>query len=141
MVSVNSPQRPLPAPDPLTRPFWEAAAAGELHIQRCAECGYYNHPPQPICDRCAGGALHFEPVSGRGSIYSFTINYQRNVAGFQDVVPYINLVVELEEQPRLLLVSDVLGPRPDWVAIGHPVRVAFEPLSNGMAPPQFVSAA
>ena len=31
--------RPLPAPDELTRPYWEAAREHRLVVQRCAGCG------------------------------------------------------------------------------------------------------
>ena len=136
-----TPDRPTPVPDELTRPFWDAAAEGRLAVQRCGECGYYNHPPKPLCDRCTSTALAFEDVSGRGRVYSYTTNYQRNVAGFEECVPYVNLVVELEEQAGLHLISDLVGQDAAWVAIDEPVRVTFEPLPDGTMLPQFERAA
>ena len=124
-------------PDPLTAPFWEAAASGRLAIQRCGDCGYYNHPPLPLCDRCSSGSLASEAVSGRGTVYSHTTNHQRNVAGFEQSVPYVNLIVELDEQPGLLLVSDLPAEEADWVAIGVAVEVVFEAIEGGIALPQF----
>jgi uncharacterized protein len=129
--------RPLPAPDDLSQPFWDAAAQGRLVIQRCIDCGHYNHPPKPLCDRCASANLQYVEVSGRGRVFSFTTNYQKNVAGFEDAVPYTNLIVELEEEPQLFVISDLAGTDTEWVHIGAPVQVVFQTLDEGVSLPQF----
>jgi len=134
---VPEPNRPLPVPDELTRPFWEAAAARRLVAQRCADCGFWQHPPASLCQRCTSTELAFQPVSGRGCVYTHTTMYQKNVAGFEEAVPYVNLVVELDEQPLLLMLSDLPGDAADWVRIGAPVEVIFEPLPNGQLLPQW----
>ena len=64
--------RPLPVPNDLTRPFYEATSEGRLDIQRCQRCRTYFYPPLPFCDICDGRDLRFETVSGRGTIYTFT---------------------------------------------------------------------
>src|SRR5262245_66448390 len=97
--------KPLPAVDDLSRPFWEAAKQHTLVVQRCGECRYFNHPPKSVCDSCRSQQLVFEPVSGRGTIFSFSIMHQPNIAGFEDQIPYVNILVELEEQPLLVMVS------------------------------------
>jgi uncharacterized OB-fold protein len=80
-------------------------------------------------------------VSGRGRVHSYTTNHQRNVAGFEDVVPYVNLIVELEEQEELYLLSDLPASQAQWVEIDALVEVAFEPLEcadgKAIALPQF----
>ena len=78
------PERALPAITDLTRPFWDAANEGRLAIQRCQACGYYNHPPKPLCDRCLSDDLAFEDVSGDGTVWSFTVMHQKSIAGFED---------------------------------------------------------
>lgn len=138
---MTSPQRPRPVPDELSRPFWEAAARGELAIQRCDGCGRYQHPPRPLCERCAGSRFSYPAVSGHGRVHGYTTNHQRNVAGFEDAVPYVNLIVELEEQPMLCLVGDLPADEAGWVAVGAPVEVRFEPFADAagaaIALPQF----
>ena len=89
----TTPEKPRPLIDDLTRPFWEAAREHRLVIQRCQDCRHFNHPPRPVCTACHGAALAFEPVSGRGTIYSFSVMYQPNVAGFGDELPYLNILV------------------------------------------------
>jgi uncharacterized OB-fold protein len=133
-----SPSRATPEITGLTRPFWEAAREGRLVIQRCGECGHYNHPPRTACDACLSTSLAFEPVSGRGAVWSFTVMHQKSVAGFEDAVPYLTALVELEEQPLLLLVSNLPGADPATLRIGDRVHVAFEPLGEGQMLPQFV---
>jgi len=119
-------KKPLPAVDELSQPFWDAAKQHRLVVQRCQECGYFNHPPRPACDACQSQQLQFEPVSGRGTIYSFTVMHQPNIAGFEDQIPYVNILVELEEQPLLFMVSDLTGAEKDQVRIGGQVEVYFE---------------
>jgi uncharacterized OB-fold protein len=62
--------------------------------------------------------------------------YQKNIAGFENEVPYTNLLVELDEQPLLLMLGNVPGTN-DAVKIGRRVQVAFEELSDGLFLPQF----
>lgn len=134
---VETTRKPVPAADELTRPFWDAARAGRLVIQRCSACGYYNHPPRNFCDACLGRKLAFAPISGRGVVYTFTVMHQRDVAGFESEAPFINIVVELAEQPMLLMVSNLpIGER-DRVRIGAPAEVWFEDRGGGVIIPQF----
>ena len=133
---TDTPPKPLPMPDDLTRPFWDAARERRLEIQRCRACGYYNHPPRPLCDACGSEDLEFEPVSGRGTIYSYTIMRQRNVKGFEDDVPYVNVIVELGEQPMLFMITYMPGSKADKVRIGQRVQVVYEE-RNGVILPQF----
>ncbi len=134
---MTEPNRPLPVPDELTRPFWEAAAERRLVVQRCGACGFWQQPPSPLCQRCGGTDLAFQPVSGRGHVYTYATMYQKNVAGFEAAVPYVNLVVELDEQPLLLMLTDLPAADAGWVQIGAPVQVTFEPLPDGRLLPQW----
>ena len=133
---MSQPQRPLPVIDELTRPFWEAAKAGRLAIQRCRDCGYYNHPPRRECDRCSSQALEFADVSGRGTVWTFTVNYQPTMPGFD--LPHLVALIELDEQTMLLLPSDMPSIGPGEVAIGQRVRISFEQLNEDVSLPQFV---
>jgi uncharacterized OB-fold protein len=129
--------KPLPVPDEVTQPFWDAAAQRNLVVQRCARCNYYNHPPRVVCDACLSQELRFEPVSGRGRIHTFTIMHQRDVPGFESETPFINIVVELAEQPMLLMVAHLPISQRERVRIDAPVTVDFEDRGNGVVVPQF----
>ena len=134
-----SEQRPKPVPiaDELSAPFWNAARERRLTIQRCSDCGYFNHPPRPFCDACLSQKLAFERVSGRGTIYSFTVMHQRDVSGFEHEAPFINIVVEVVEQPMLLMVANLLITERHRVHIGAPVEVYFEDRGGDNIIPQF----
>lgn len=130
-------RKPLPAVDDLSQPFWEAAKQHKLVVQRCQECSYFNHPPRLACDACQSQQLQFEPVSGQGTIYTFTVMHQPNIAGFEDQIPYINILVELEEQPLLFMVSNLPDSEKDKVRIGGRVEVYFEDVNDKITLPQF----
>jgi hypothetical protein len=130
-------KKPVPAADELSRPFWDAAKERRLVIQRCGSCGYYNHPPRRFCDACLAQDLRFEAISGRGTIYTFTVMHQRDVAGFEDDAPFVNIVVELAEQPQLLMVSNLPIAERNKVSIGAAVEVDFEDRGDGVVVPQF----
>jgi uncharacterized OB-fold protein len=64
-----------------------------------------------------------QPVSGRGHVYSFTVNHHR----WNDEVdePYVVAIVELDDEPGLRLTTNIVGCAPDEVAIGMAVVVEF----------------
>lgn len=128
---------PLPMPDALSLPFWENAARGRLAVQRCRRSGRWFHPPQPVCTCCGRNDLEFREVSGQGVIESFVVMRDRRIAGFEDRVPYVNLWVELDEQPDLILVANLVGSPVEAVRIGARVRVVFERLTDDICLPQF----
>ena len=115
--------RKLPALEPDTAFFWTSGEDGVLRIQRCNDCGHYQHPPLPRCPRCHGEAVAPAAVSGLGRIVSYTINHEPWLPGLP--VPFVFAVVELAEQAELYLFTNILAA-PEAARIGLPVRVAFE---------------
>lgn len=94
-------QRPAPDPGAFERPFYEAAARGELRYQRCPACGHAQFYPRPVCTAC-GADPEWAVASGGGRVYTFTIIRQNLTAGFRDHVPYAVAMVELDEGVRML---------------------------------------
>ncbi len=129
-------KRPIPVPDDLTKPFWEAAKKGVLELQRCQSCGRYNHPPEPTCTICLSTDLKFEPVSSKGTIYSYSIKHQADQR-FSPVVPYACLVVELDGTKGAVLVGNLLEAPYTEAKIGRRVEVIFEKLNDNITLPQF----
>jgi uncharacterized OB-fold protein len=115
---------PLPRLEADTEFFWTGGANGELLIQRCRECGYYLHPPSYHCRVCGSADVAPEPVSGRGSVFSYTVNRQPFLAAYPP--PYAIAIVELEEQEGLQFTTRIVDCEPDDVRIGMPVSVRFE---------------
>ncbi len=139
VVTTMAPYNVTPMPDRWTQPYWDGANEQKLTIQRCQSCGNYNHPPAFICMGCndRNATLEFEPVSGRGTIYSWYIYHDTQVSGFEDNLPFLVVAVELEEQPRLLLISNLLNCPYDEVEMGMPVEVVWERVNDNLTMPQF----
>ena len=123
--------RPLPVPDRDTAPFWEAARAGRLRIQRCAGCGQNVFYPRSVCPNCLSQELSWIDCSGRGSVYSFTVVH-RTSSEFREQVPFTVGLVELEEGVRMMARLDLAEP-----AVGTPVKVSFERVSEELSLPHF----
>ncbi len=87
-------------------------------------CGYYNHPPTPICPVCHSKELRFEAVSGRASLWTFTVNYQPWMPGPE--LPFVVAIVALPEQEGLRLTTNLVGVEPEAVKIGMALEVTFE---------------
>ena len=114
---------PVPHVNDDNRPFWTGGRDGELRIVRCQDCGYYIHPPSPRCPRCLSDDVEPAAVSGRGRVYTFTVNERAWSPGLE--VPYVIAIVQLDEQPDLRLMTNIVGCAPDEVAIDMPVQVEF----------------
>ncbi|MEA3218225.1 MAG: uncharacterized protein QOJ19_4381, partial [Acidimicrobiia bacterium] len=85
----------VPRPDGLNAEFYEAAASGTLHVQRCADCGVYRHPPRYYCAACGSGSYVWAPSSGDGTLFSWTVTRRAYDRGWADDLPYATAVVEL----------------------------------------------
>ena len=127
----------LPAPTPETQPFWDAALENRLCIPKCGDCGGWTYYPRPFCMHCFSTNVAWTDASGRGTLYSFAINYLP-VKGFEDVGPPVIAVVQLDEGPRMIanLWSDG-APDPDRIPLDAPVRVAFRRVTPDIALPWF----
>jgi uncharacterized OB-fold protein len=114
---------PVPEISEDTRAFWTGGGEGRLMITLCHDCGYRTHPPTPRCPSCFSERVAPSQVSGRGRVYSFTINRREWSPGLE--VPYVIAVVELEEQAGLRLLTNIVDCPVEEVAIDMPVRVDF----------------
>jgi uncharacterized OB-fold protein len=115
--------RALPLVDAGNEHFWRSGAGGQLRVLRCGSCGFWIHPPAPVCRRCSSRCVAPEPVSGLGVVRTFTINQH---AWRPDMnVPFAIASIELVEQPGLYLTSNVVGCDPGEVHAGMAVEVSF----------------
>ena len=135
---------PLPATDdPTDAPFWQAALRGELVIQRCDDCGELRFPPRPMCPHCRSLRAQWQPVSGRGTVWSFAAPQPPLLPAFEALLPYVTAVVELAEHPQLRMTGALLatgsatpqGVSADRVRIGAPVSIAFWRCADDVALP------
>ena len=121
---ADQPFRVLPKLTPSNEHFWRGGAEGELRFQRCRACLVYIHPPSPRCPECLGKDIEVAAVSGRATVATFTLNHQPWVPSPDH--PYAIAIVEIEEQPSLRLMTNIVGCPPESVTIGMSVQVIFE---------------
>jgi uncharacterized OB-fold protein len=118
----------------LTRPFWDAARRGVVSLQRCSACGTTWHPPQPTCPSCRSAEIEWIAAAGRGVVHAFTVVHHVTHPAVAGRTPYVVAVVELAEGPRFI--CNVLGCRPEDVAVGMPVRISAGEAPAGETLPQ-----
>jgi uncharacterized protein len=114
----------LPALDADNHAFWTHGENSTLAICRCKKCQHFIHPPSPVCVACGSMDVASEPVSGRASVISFSVNFQPWVAG--QAVPFVLATVELVEQKGLWIMTNIVGCDPQTVHVDMPVQVCFE---------------
>ena len=130
--------KPLPEITPVTQPFWAAAANGNLVMQLCGDCHAWVWCPRPACVECGSEKLSWEPLSGRGKVFAFTVIREvvgRALRGFAGDIPYVTAWIDLDEGPRIC--SNVIGCAIEQVKIGMPVEVLFETAGPGISLPKF----
>jgi uncharacterized OB-fold protein len=128
--------KPVPVPDETTAFYWQAAQEGRLEVQRCPRCGSWWFPPVIACAACQSEQLVATAVTGRGRVYSFTVVRQAFDRAFTGDLPYVVALVELEEDPSVRILSNIVNTSPDVITVGMPVEVAFED-RDGFALPVF----
>ena len=128
-------ERPLPSPDPLTAPYWEAAREERLVLPRCVDCGRHHFYPRSLCPHCGSAKITWVPASGHGEIYSFTIIHRAPSPAFAADIPYAVALVALEEGPHLM--TNIIDCAPDVLRIGMTVSVAFRQVDEAVTLPVF----
>ncbi|HXQ20328.1 MAG TPA: OB-fold domain-containing protein [Candidatus Acidoferrales bacterium] len=111
-----------------TRELWSGAARGELRITRCDACGRYVWYPEAPCRHCGGAALTWTRVSGRGTLFSWSVLHYAWIPQFREQLPFVSGLVALEEDPGVRLVSYIVDCGVDALRCDMPVRVVFRPL-------------
>lgn len=124
-------EKPLPRPSEDSAPFWDAAAKGELRLQKCGQCGLVRFPPAILCAQCLSEKSEWVAVSGRGTVYSWIVVHQSQHPAFNADVPYNVAIIQLEEGPRLH--TNIVECSNDRIHIGMPVEVVFHKVSDDTA--------
>jgi hypothetical protein len=127
----------LPIPDLTfapTRPFFEAAARGELRIPRCEACGRWQWYPAERCGGCGGERLAWALASGRATLFSYAIVHRALLKELAPLVPFVTALVALEEDPAVRLATRIVDCEFTALRVEMPVRAVFRPLGYPSAP-------
>ena len=122
--NFKSPQERTPD----SEAYWQGLKEHQIRLQRCKDCGAWTHPPFPFCHSCLSRNREFVTLSGRGTVYSYTVTRRAMHPDFAGDVPYTIIYVKTEEGP--FIVSWLEGVEPDNVRIGMPVVATFEEIDD-----------
>lgn len=127
--------RPLPTVTQDSAQFWTSARERALQLQRCDQCGEFRYYPSPICHFCSSDAFTWTPVSGAGTIYSYTILERAKGNPFEGDVPIAIVLVALPEGP--VLMSNLVDYDPAELAIGQRVTLDYADINDEITLPVF----
>jgi hypothetical protein len=132
---MRAPARvPLPQPDSASAPFWAGCAEQRLLIPRCVACGRFQSPPRLFCRNCRGTQFEWHQSQGPGRIYTYTIVHHPASPAMSDEVPYVVVVVELDDCAGARLVSNLVGEDAGAACIGAPVRLVWDDTAGAWLP-------
>jgi uncharacterized OB-fold protein len=114
----------LPTIDEGTQAFWDATKQGQLLIRHCTACGAYHYYPRTFCPECWSDSVEWTEASGRATLYTHSTVYINDLPPFNEQVPYVAAVVDLDEGPRMM--TRVVGANADDLTIGMPLEATFE---------------
>jgi len=113
----------------LFAPFWEGTRNGELKVQQCTETKKKVWPPRFLSPYAPGAPLEWVNIEGKGEVYTFSIVHRAFTPYYQDKVPHTLVVVELEDNVRML--GQLVGmDDPTKVECGMKMEMEFEKVDD-----------
>lgn len=120
--------KPMPLATKISAPFWDALKKDQLQIQQCSQCQSWVFYPRNHCTHCFAHDLQWKTVSGKGTLYSYTLTRIPTMPEFNDEMPQALAVVELEQGVRInTTLTDV--PEED-IKIGMLVKPVFDKVNT-----------
>jgi uncharacterized protein len=116
--------KPAPVANADTRSFWKACNGQELIYQHCRSCGQAQFYPRALCANCQASNLEWRTSMGRGTIFTYAVNYRAPNSAFEPDVPYVIALIDLDEGFRMMM--NVRDCPPEAVRIGMRVKIIFE---------------
>ena len=130
--------KPLPAPNPDTKPFWEACKEHELRAQKCAACGRFRWPPQGVCPSCYSWNFEWAKLGETATVCSFVVVHYVSVPAFADDIPYVVAQITMDgTDNQVILTSNVIDCPWETVKVGMAVRVVFDDVTPECTLPKF----
>ncbi len=87
---------------PLTEPYWDGLARGELVLQRCEDCGAWQHYPRRLCRACWSPRVVSAAAGGRGRLLASVLSHRTPKPQLRERLPLAVGLVALAEGPVLL---------------------------------------
>jgi uncharacterized OB-fold protein len=122
-------KKPRPQIDHDNEEFWTGLKNHKLLLWRCKSCGAWywpkaycqNHENEPFAANMA-----WTEANGTGKLFAFNRHHVAFHPGFQQDIPYVYALIELDEGP--LISSTLVGDRMprDVYDVGQRVEIVYE---------------
>ena len=106
----------LPELTPFNRAWF---TSGEIAVQRCTACATLQHPPEEVCHACGSMTFDHAVLAPTGVVHSYTVAHYAANPALAASLPYVVVLVSLDDAPHLRVVGNLLGDEP--ARIGMPV--------------------
>lgn len=125
----------VPVPDILTQPYWDGCKNHVITVQQCQSCGRKRHRPAAGCHWCGGQGVDWVQLSGRGSLYTYTVVHRAFHPSLAEEVPYVVGLVAAEEDLTVRFHTRILECDPADVQVGMSLEVLFQEEPDGTVLP------
>jgi len=107
--------------------FIEAVKAGNVLARKCTKCDELHLATVYFCKKCGSKEFEDSILKGTGKVVTYTI-MTVPPAGFEDLIPYAWVVMELDDTSELMSPVRISGflaniQKPDDLPIGTVVKV------------------
>jgi len=107
--------------------FIDAAKAGNVLARKCTKCGELHLATVYFCKKCGSKGFSYSTIKGAGKVVTYTI-MTVPPAGFEDLVPYAWVVMELDDTSEFINPIRISGflpdiQKPEDLPIGTAVKV------------------
>jgi uncharacterized OB-fold protein len=138
MTTQATYRKPVPMITPENERYWQGCKQHELWMRYCNRCAKPYFYPRDVCPMCGSRDVDWKQMSGRGTLHTYAIVQRAPMPGFNDDVPYVTAIVELEEGPRMMTnLVGIENPDPSKIKVGMPVQVTFEDITDEISLPKF----
>ena len=108
-----------------------------MWLRHCNTCDTAYFYPRDMCPFCFSRETNWIQSSGKGTIHTFAIVHRGPTPPFRDRSPYVPVIVELEEGPRMPSNLVECEPDPESIKVGMAVEVTFQALDDNITLPYF----
>ena len=107
--------------------FIDAAKAGNVLARKCIKCGELHLATVYFCKKCGSKGFSNSTINGAGKVVTYTI-MTVPPAGFEDLIPYAWVVMELDDTSEFINPIRLSGflpniQKPEDLTIGTAVKV------------------
>ncbi|OBK93606.1 Zn-ribbon domain-containing OB-fold protein [Mycobacterium sp. 1165178.9] len=114
---------PVPEPTPVSQPFWDGLAQHRILVQYSPSSQRYVFYPRLLAPGTLADDLEWREIDGAGTLYTFTIAHRPTGPPWQDVLPQLLAVVQVDAGPKFS--TELVDVDPRDIRIGMRVEPVF----------------